>query len=248
MLPDSTEAAKGALERLDKVQADLGPLAAAAEAGVLAGLVAHETRNLLTPAVVYAQLALRDGTSVGDIRLALDRALVAMRRACEVSELILAQLREAEEPTLPVASIHDVVGDCVRTLGWDSHEHQFQLALQVDDARVAMPPTALRHVILNLLLNARSALPARGGKIEIRSSRSTGNIHLRITDNGRGIEQTKLAKIQANLRGPATKSMARHAGLGLILCNRLLAASGAELTIDSAEKAGTVATVALKAA
>lgn len=246
MLHNPTDTARDAFERLDKVQADLGPLAAAAEAGIFAGLVAHETRNLLTPAVAYAQLALRDGTP-GELRNALDRTLVAMRRACEVSELILNQLRETQESASPAASISDVVSDCLHTLGWDSPDHPFTIALSMEEARVAMPPTALRHVILNLLLNARSALPARGGRIAIESSRSTGNVQLRITDNGRGIEQTKLAKIRANLKGLPTH-MGRHAGLGLILCNRLLAANGAELTIDSSEATGTTATLALKAA
>ncbi len=268
MADDFKKTADAAIRQLDTLQAGVARIGEAAEVGTAAGLVAHEIRNLLTPAVAYAQLGLRAGADQASVRQALERAHIAMRRACEVSELILAYLRVEHPESAPketVSRVSAVVADCVSSLGWDMPRSDFQLEVDVPaSVQVAIPAEALRHVVLNLLLNARTSLPTTGGRIRIglepAPSGATWNHNgthaaLLIVDNGRGIEPVKLQRIRAGLSSFSTSFSKqrseqgyRHAGLGLILCNRLLAANGAELRIDSKENAGTVATVELRTA
>jgi len=271
MADDFKQTADAALRQLDNLQAGVARIGEAAEVGTSAGLVAHEIRNLLTPAVAYAQMALRAGSDPKSVRQALERAHMSMRRACEVSELILSYLRVERSDAAPsdaASSVSAVVADCVLSLGWDTPRPDFQLEIDVaKDVQVAIPPDALRHVVLNLLLNARTSLPATGGRISIglvppqvgstwNSGPGGSQALLRIVDNGRGIEPVKLQRIRAGLAtsapSPSTQQRSssgyRHAGLGLILCNRLLTANGAELRIESKENAGTVAIVELRTA
>lgn len=261
MPQDFKQTADAALRHLDQLQAGVHRVAETAEVGTLAGLIAHEIRNLLTPAVAYSQLALRSENDPGVLRRSLERNLLAMRRACEVSELILSQTRidpGGASTQGEGTRISDVVADCLTTLGWDTPHPEFELVVDVPaDSRVVVPPEPLRHVILNLLLNARTALPAAGGKISISLSRTfttpgQRSVSVDISDNGKGIEPLKLERIRAGLgnRSASTgfPSASRHAGLGLILCDRLLAANDAELRISSRENAGTTATVAMRSA
>jgi signal transduction histidine kinase len=129
-----------------------------------------------------------------------------------------------------------------------------------------MPPEALRHVLLNLLLNARTSLRDSNGEIAVDLERPRERstwcddpvVRLRIRDNGRGMSAAKLESIRRNMlaigeverSGTASLSRAptRQPGLGLLLCRRLLAAHGAELSLDSKESSGTTATVALPVA
>jgi signal transduction histidine kinase len=263
MSTDYKHTADAAMRQLDELQAGVHRVGEAAEVGTLAGLVAHEVRNLLTPAIAYSQLALRSQDN-SSLRSSLERNILAMRRACEVSELILSQVRSE-----PVDAQHDkgtllaeVVADCFAVLGWESPHPDFELSVHLPpNLRVAVPAEPLRHVILNLLLNARTALPPHGGKITVSlSSMSSApndrSICIDIADNGRGIEPLKLERIRAGLGNRPASTLqtsglplaSRHAGLGLILCDRLLSANDAELRINSRQNAGTTATVAMRAA
>src|SRR5688572_4780010 len=120
MADDFKQTADAALRQLDNLQAGVARIGEAAEVGTSAGLVAHEIRNLLTPAVAYAQLALRAGSDPSSVRQALERAHMSMRRACEISELILNYLRVERPDAAPIdaaSSVSVVVADCVSSLG-----------------------------------------------------------------------------------------------------------------------------------
>ena len=287
--PTPLKLGETALQQLEQLQARVDQLGAIAEDGAVGGLVAHEVRNLLTPAVAYVQIAIARPDDIQATHKALDRSLTAMRRACEVAELILACVKEpstinpASGPPAamgaPASDVARVISDCLESLGWDSKERRF--SVKVDAAQscmVAIPSDALRHVLLNLLLNARAALPERGGQIRIRvrtaeelaAPRSTwsrsamphGQVVIEVQDNGRGIEPSRLERIKAGLRGgrePPSRSASRKspalalhgvraAGLGLLLCDQLLASSGGQLKIESDATRGTAATIQLPAA
>lgn len=243
-----------ALQRLERVQGELHQLTDVAESGILAGLVAHEVRNLLTPAIAYAQLALRDNnTPSSSARDALERCCLAMRRAAEVSELILSDARGDSSASANPPTVSSVITDCIEALGWDKPPFQLQVDVP-PDLQTTIPSDALRHVLLNLMLNARSALPPSGGSISIEGSTWSNEDHgpqrimISVVDNGRGIDPFKLQQIQATLAQSGLPRARSHSGLGLILCNKLLAANGAHLRIESTPNEGTVAVVSLRAA
>src|SRR5262249_36498178 len=133
-------------------------------------LVAHEVRNLLTPAIAYTQLALSEQNPRGTLK-SLEKTLVAMRRACEVSELVLAFVKnpppDGSELPVPI-DVAGMIVECVEALGWNDPAHSFRVQVNANKGHLAaIQGDSLRHVLLNLLLNARASLPDSGGRIEI---------------------------------------------------------------------------------
>lgn len=239
-----------ALDRIDRIQDQLDQISDAVSTEVAAGMIAHEIRNLLTPAIAYTQLALRETGQNPSVRRALEHAANSMHRACEVAELVLACYRA------PIASTGDnvcdvgvVVEDCIASLVWDA-QHPVCLDIRVPPHLAAgISSGALRHIILNLLLNAKAALPNEGGKLTITASAansSTWNdrLAIAITDDGRGMTPHVLAQLRATLASRKPQRGPSH-GLGLLLCQQLLHASGGTLQIDSQKGAGTTALITL---
>lgn len=245
------------MDQIDRIQMQLDQISDAVAAEVAAGLIAHEIRNLLTPAVAYTQMALRESNQPPSTRRALEQSACAMRRACEVAELILASYQPApSEPSSHCSDVASVINECIASLAWND-KNAVQLDVRVPTRlRAAIRPDSLRHVVLNLLLNAKAALPATGGNLTIGaelSDRSTWNatpaeLIITIRDDGKGISPDALREIRTALTtGSRPQRHRPHRGLGLLLCQRLLRACGGALTLDSLENGGTVATVRIPA-
>lgn len=232
------------LEHIERAQSKLNDLADLAAAGVAAGVVSHEVRNLLTPAAAYVQLALRDPKLAPAVRISLERASTAMQRACEVAELVVA-LSRAEPASSSTTRILPVVRECLELLGWDTQAAPTTHLQIPEELCVDMPADALRHVVLNLLLNAQASMPQHSGQVTIQAVGSTSNISIEVQDNGRGIPPPLLASLQTALQSAAHSHPMPSGGLGLFLCRRLLMAHRGSIALKSTEGVGTTVRLTL---
>lgn len=104
--------------------------------------------------------------------------------------------------------------------------------------------TLLRHVVLNLLSNAVKYSPG-GTEVGLRLERRGERALIQVRDRGIGIPEADRARLfQAFERGSNTASIP-GTGLGLVVIRRCLDLQGGSIAIESAESAGTVATVDL---
>jgi two-component system sensor histidine kinase AtoS len=105
------------------------------------------------------------------------------------------------------------------------------LVLRVDQAQ-------LRQVFMNLILNAIDAMPEGGCltlRIESTVSDSECQAMITLSDNGVGMSEDMLAKVQA----PFFTTKQAGTGLGLSICSQLLRKNNGTLTIESVENKGT---------
>ncbi|MHC4382687.1 MAG: sensor histidine kinase [Planctomycetota bacterium] len=100
----------------------------------------------------------------------------------------------------------------------------------------------LEQVLLNLVANARDAMPA-GGLLAVSARETGGVINLVVEDTGCGIPRDQIAKIQE----PFFTTKPSGTGLGLAICRSLIWQMGGKLEIKSAPANGTRITVALPA-
>ena len=102
-------------------------------------------------------------------------------------------------------------------------------------------------LLVNLIENARKALPA-GGVISIRSAMTAEGCRVQVSDNGRGIPKEALAHItEAFYRVDKSRSRAQGgAGLGLTLCAEIAKMHNGTISFESEDDRGTTVTADLK--
>ena len=140
--------------------------------GRLASGVAHDFNNLLTAILGYADLILT--TADGNSQLASD--LHEIRNAGERASRLTRQLltfsrKQTFSPTM--VNLNDVVGELHKLLGRVIGEDLvLDVALDPQIGKTRVDPGQVEQVIVNLVVNARDAMP-RGGTIRIQTANAT---------------------------------------------------------------------------
>jgi diguanylate cyclase (GGDEF)-like protein/PAS domain S-box-containing protein len=224
--------------------------------GRLAGGVAHDFNNLLTAIQGHAALLLEQTSpdaeihaDVKEIRDAALRATALTRQLLAFSRRQVLQLRNVD--------LNDIVTDMEKILRRVIGEHiSFELDLASDLGTVRADAAQLEQVILNLVVNAKDALP-RGGRISVRTAnrtiRDTVNaaanlapgeyVMLEIADSGTGMEPEIVD--QAFEPFFTTKEPGKGTGLGLATVYGIVKQCGGHVWLESTVGAGTAVTIYL---
>ncbi|MCU0622418.1 MAG: ATP-binding protein [Gemmatimonadaceae bacterium] len=211
--------------------------------GRLAHGVAHDFNNLLSALSMTLELADDDpdpATALRDIRTIADRGRDLTRHLLD-----MARRRPEGEPEqfLLRERIFGLASVLGRILGG-------QVVLEIDDIDpslvVRMGAGHFDQVLLNLVVNARDAMPA-GGTIRLSAERAWRGtqrmVEWRVTDTGAGMSPDVLARALEPYF--TTKAAGTGTGLGLSTCRDLVAQAGGELLIDSAPGRGTTVAIRL---
>lgn len=183
---------------LESLHAELDRQQRLATVGTIAGLIAHEFNNILTPMLGYTQMALARPDDPALARRALERAHESGERAAKIAAAILELLRGDDTlPPMPASSKGGESHDCAGTrvdvaldralacLGRELSRDGITLRrewggsgdcgergeAECDAPSVAMSGVALEHVLLNLILNARKAMLSTGQARAARQGR-----------------------------------------------------------------------------
>ncbi|MHC4384802.1 MAG: sensor histidine kinase [Planctomycetota bacterium] len=215
----AASAGQGALPRLAKAEADLESLRKElnhthqlATLGTLTAGIAHEINNILTPILAYAQMAKSNPDDAELQAKARDRAIAGVESASRIIEAVLGFARTDEE-TGP-ANISTVIESSLACLGRAPERDGVALTVKADpDSQVRIQPLALQQVLLNLMLNALTALHGRRGELRIDvASRDDGMTQIRVADDGPGIPQALAKTLFDQAVGAAPDSVWPFAG------------------------------------
>lgn len=231
-------------ERL-QLQASLAQSEKLAAVGQLAASVAHEINNPLTIILANAELVQRMLPSTeSDLQEMVELIIQASERASQaVRDLLDFARREHYE--LRPTNLNETIQ---RTLSLLDHElRSNSISLQYDPAPdmplVNASRDHLQGVWLNLMLNAIDAVAPGPGEIRIVTRRSADSARVMIIDNGQGIAEEHIAHIFEPFY--TTKGPGQGTGLGLSVCQQILARHGGEIRVDSHLGEGTTFTVVL---
>ena len=154
--------------------------------GQLSGGVVHDLNNVFAVIVIYADLALEE-----DDPQERHSALVAISEAVDRAQRLTRQLlatsrRTSDDQELPVAEVVEpLVSMLERAFG-----SRYQVTLDLDDQGCHVEVARTEQILLNLLVNARDALPS-GGNIAVRTSSvwadGRNSAVLEVVDDGPGI-------------------------------------------------------------
>ncbi len=217
--------------------------------GQLAGGVAHDFNNMLTVISGFSTV-LRDPTeSAAEQADALDQIEQAAIRAAGLTRQLLAFSRKQllQPKVIDLNQIVRGVSTMLRRLIGENI--QVELDLDAEIPPVFMDPGQLEQVIMNLVVNARDAMPS-GGLLRIRTAALGAEGHrscrLTIEDSGCGMSPETLSRVLEPFF--TTKEVGVGTGLGLSTVYGIVEQSGGRLDIESAPGAGTRVHVHLAAA
>jgi signal transduction histidine kinase len=214
--------------------------------GQLTGGIAHDFNNLLM--VILGSLALlRKRLPAEDARALrlLDNAVLGAERGAGLTQRLLAfGRRQTLRPeTVALPELLAATGDLLR--GSIGPAHRLDVTLPPDLPPVLVDRSQLELALLNLVLNARDALPGGGG-IAITARQGTAAwaparpfVVLAVADQGEGMDATTLSRATEPFF--TTKGTGKGTGLGLSMVHGLAEQSGGRLVLTSQKGVGTVA-------
>jgi len=217
--------------------------------GRLAGGVAHDFNNVLAVIQNCLVSALERDPADEEVRAILGDARQALDRAAGLTAQLLAFSRQqavAAKELDPRPALAGLARLLERTLPRD-----IGLRVDLDDPlpHIHAAPGQLEQVVLNLVTNARDAMPA-GGTVTLRG-RSAGEpgaaarLEVVVSDDGPGMPE----QVRARLFQPffTTKPPGKGTGLGLATCQGIVRQLGGSIAVDSAPGRGSTFTVSLPA-
>jgi hypothetical protein len=199
--------------------------------GLLAAGVAHEVNTPLAGISSYAQMLLQQVPEIDPKHRVLEKIRVQTLRASEIVNNLLnfsrtgdAQFREVD--------INRVIDDTIQLLEPQLRSAEMEL---VRNYGRNLPPayasaSKLQQVFMNLILNARDAMPD-GGRLAIQTRLVDTSLVVDFRDTGEGIDPENIARIYDPFF--TTKEVGRGTGLGLAISYGIIQEHGGRMFVES---------------
>ncbi|HEY4058252.1 MAG TPA: ATP-binding protein, partial [Kofleriaceae bacterium] len=209
--------------------------------GQLAGGIAHDFNNLLYVILNYANL-IEESIDNDDLREdAKTIAQTATSAADLVRQLLAFSRRETVKPK--VIDVAKLVTDMEKMFA-SSLGSKVALELSVSDARVRMDASQLEQIVMNLVVNARDAMPD-GGRVTVAVTRIGDRVALDVSDTGTGMSPEVIERVFEPYF--TTKARGKGTGLGLATVHGIVQHAGGDITVRSEMGKGTSFRVSLPA-
>ena len=219
--------------------------------GRLAGGMAHDFNNILTVILSYGEIMLAGIRPIDPLRADLEEILKAASRATGLTrQLLLLSRQQVFEPK--VIDVDEVLKNMDKMLQRILGEDVELVTLGRKAAgRVKADPSHIEQVVLNLVVNARDAMPT-GGKLTIETDncfldetyvlghlkvKPGPYVMLAVTDNGTGMDRDTQARIFEPFF--TTKEVGKGTGLGLSTVFGIVQQSGGNIWVYSEPGQGT---------
>jgi len=229
--------------------------------GTLAGGVAHDFNNILTPLLGYLELAQDEVDSDSEVRESIGYAIQATHRARDLVQQILTFSRRGDQERRPL-QLKFVIKEALKllrstlpsTIRIDAY-----LADACDD--VLADPTQMHQVIMNLGANAYHAMAKDGGALTVRLDTVDSSaelqerfphlpesryVRLQVSDDGHGMDTQTISRIFEPFF--TTKDVGEGTGLGLSVVHGIVTEHAGMIDVQSEIGRGTTFTILLPSA
>lgn len=219
--------------------------------GELVSTTTHEFNNVLMTIINYTKLGMRHKDQTTRDR-AFEKILAASNRAAKITNGVLGIARQRTESFVPV-ELPKLIEDALVLMEREMNKYRVTVETRFDAAPEALcRPSQIQQVLLNLLTNARQAMPG-GGRILIRvtADHEAKTVDLIVRDNGPGIPADVLPRIFdrffSTKNGPDASGKG-GSGLGLSACRDIVEEHHGRIRVESTVGKGTSFTIKLPAA
>lgn len=234
---DRSRQTREACESMQAAQKKLMQSEKLAAVGTLVAGIAHEINNPTGIIASRVDCMLWEGTPEGQFK---DDLMVINRQAARIAEItrsLLTFARQAPADMGPV-DVNAIVGDTIFLVMKQFLKENIQIEkhLSPKSPRVKANKNQLQQVLLDLLNNARDAMPL-GGTIIIATAQSGDRVEITLADTGEGIPED----ILGNIFDPffTTKEVGKGTGLGLSVSYGIIQDFGGNIEVESRAGEGT---------
>jgi signal transduction histidine kinase len=228
-------------KELKASQAQMTQAAKLAAIGELAASIVHEIKNPVQVLMMHMEMVQR-GKSLPNWMELLGQQV---KRLSEITRRLMSFSHSVgDDIPFEEVNVHQPISDTIAIVRHDYQNHNIEIIchLHNDLPLIYGNVNALQQVFLNLLLNARDAMP-NGGSITITTESSGYYVLVRFTDTGVGIEKELLGKIFMPFF--TTKAEGTGTGLGLSICRKIISEHKGEIKVESVIGKGTTFSIFL---
>lgn len=216
--------------------------------GTLAGGVAHDFNNVLTPIMGYAEIIrlkmkqeeFKDTVVYGY----LDEILKAAKRARDLVEQVLTFSRSIEKKAV-LQYLHPIIKEVMKLMR-GTLPSTITIVERIDNGcgRVLIDPVQIHQVLINLCTNAAHSMEGQHGELTVtlaalpQNGNGKGWLELAVADTGCGIEKDKLERIFEPYY--STKEKTSGTGMGLAMVHGIITRQGGHIKVDSEVGKGSV--------
>ena len=229
--------------------------------GTLAGGVAHDFNNILTPLLGYLELAQDEVEPDTEVKESIGFAIQATHRARDLVQQILTFSRRGDQERRPL-QLRFVIKEALKLLRSTLPSTiRIDAELPEDCDDVLADPTQMHQVIMNLGANAYHAMAKEGGTLTVKlETVDSGEVmrerfphlpenryvRLQVSDNGHGMDAQTISRIFEPFF--TTKDVGEGTGLGLSVVHGIVTEHGGMIDVQSEIGKGSTFTILLPSA
>jgi two-component system NtrC family sensor kinase len=229
--------------RLRETQEQLLQSEKLAAMGRLISEIAHELNNPLYGIMNTLELLKTEVSPENKRRRVLEMALSETVRLSELLRKMLS-FSKADEEQRQSVDVNTVLDEILVLMAKQLRENSIRTQCLFEDhlGKVFASKNQLRQIFLNMITNAREAMPD-GGNLTIKTISKGERIHIEFSDTGIGIREEHLDKVFDAFF--TTKDSIKGVGLGLSVCYGFVKDHGGDLKVVSKVGEGTTFTIVL---
>ena len=214
-----------------------------ANVGTMTAMVAHEFNNILTPIISYAQMAQKNPKLVAK---ALSHAANGGTRATAICSALLGVTSDSTDDQAEQIVLADLLAVTIEATAREPAKDGIELTIDIPDGlTLTTKPVELQQVLLNLIINARTAMLAtsRPRRLTISAAQPNGRTVITISDTGVGVPPENMEKIFQPFFTTSGDSSGH--GLGLAFCKQIIETLDGEISVESIPDSGATFTISL---
>ena len=212
-----------------------------ASLGELAGSIAHELNNPLSIILGYSQVIIKDASLNSEAKKGVENIYEAAKRSKSVIMNML-EFSRSDTANAQIVHINNIIESTMLIIEKDFNKSGISVEKDLTDSKrhVIANPMQIQQVFLNILLNAKDAMPD-GGKMVVKTEIKDKYFIVDISDTGSGISKENLPKIFDPFF--TTKGIGKGTGLGLSICYGIINAHKGEISAKSIVGKGALFTI-----
>jgi signal transduction histidine kinase len=236
---------------MERLRQQLAHAQRMATLGELTSTTTHEFNNVLMMILNHAKIGMRHKDEATRDK-AFAKVLAAAERAAKITSTVLAVARN-RSGAFEATDLKQIVADTLVLLERELTKYRIAVEQELHEVPLVRAiGNQIQQVLINLLINARQAMPS-GGRVTIKLGHdaASGLVELTIRDTGCGIPGDRLPRIfdafYTTKTGP-DESGRGGTGLGLSACKQIIEAHQGRIRVESTPGKGTAFTIKLPVA